>query len=109
MKRGKLLSEYGFYEATDYSEAPRRGLLPRKGEVVRCWMAHHEGMSLAAICNVLNDWPFQRWFHAERLVQASDLILQERPIRSKPMVDNRPRRPVSIWSKASAAKARASA
>ena len=102
MKRGKLLSEYGFYEATDYSEAPRRGLLSRRGEVVRCWMAHHEGMSLAAICNVLNDWPFQRWFHAERLVQASDLILQERPIRSKPMVDNRPRRPVSIWSKGSA-------
>ena len=49
MRRSKLLTEYGFYEATDYSESPRRrGLFSPKGEVVRCWMAHHEGMSLAA-------------------------------------------------------------
>ena len=107
MRRSKLLTEYGFYESTDYSETPRRGLFSPKGEVVRCWMAHHEGMSLAAICNVLHDWPFQRWFHAERLVQASDLILQERPVRSKPVTDARPRR--SFWTKAANSRARASA
>ncbi len=104
MRRAKLLTEYGFYESTDYTGSARRALFSPKGEVVRCWMAHHEGMSLAAICNVLHDWPFQRWFHAERLVQASDLILQERPIRSKAVVD-RPRRQASIWKNRRAAKA----
>ncbi len=108
MRRLKLLTEYGFYESTDYTATPRRGILARKGEVVRCWMAHHQGMSLVAICNVLHDWPFQRWFHAERLVQASDLILQERPIRARPVTDSRPRRVLSFLSRASVAKSRES-
>ena len=108
MRRNKLLTEYGFYEAVDYTEAPRRGLFSRKGEVVRCWMAHHEGMSLTAICNVLHDWPFQKWFHAERSVQASELILQERPIRVRPINDSRPRR-LPKRRRRSAAKAQRSA
>jgi hypothetical protein len=49
-------------------------------------------MSLTAFCNVLHNDVFQRWFHAEPLVQASELILQERPLRVRPMVDNQPRR-----------------
>ena len=109
MRRLKWLTEYGFYESTDYTESAPRGFLPRKGEVIRCWMAHHQGMSLAAICNVLHDWPFQRWFHAERLVQASDLILQERPIRTKPVTDSRPRRVLSLLGRGPVSKARASA
>ncbi len=109
MKRNKLLTEYGFYESVDYTESAGRILFKRKGEVVRCWMAHHQGMSLVAICNVLHDWPFQRWFHAERLVQASDLILQERPIRTKPVADDRPRRILSWRGRGPISKARASA
>ncbi len=109
MKRLKWLTEYGFYESTDYTDASRRGLLPRKGEVIRCWMAHHQAMSLVAFCNVLHDWPFQRWFHAERLVQASDLILQERPIRTRPVTDSRPRRVLTFLGRGPVSKARASA
>ena len=52
---------------------------------MRSFMAHHQGMSLAAICNVLHDYPFQRWFHANRIVQASELILNERVLRAKPI------------------------
>ncbi|MBV8865547.1 MAG: glycosyl transferase [Acidobacteriaceae bacterium] len=109
MKRLKWLTEYGFYESADYTESTGRGFLARKGEMIRCWMAHHQGMSLVAICNVLHDWPFQRWFHAERLVQASDLILQERPIRTKPVTDSRPRRILSLLGRGPVSKARASA
>ncbi|HLH03916.1 MAG TPA: glucoamylase family protein [Bryobacteraceae bacterium] len=109
MRRLKWLTEYGFYESCDYSESSRRGLFARKGELIRCWMAHHQGMSLVAICNVLHDWPFQRWFHAERLVQASELILQERPMRAKPIADTRPRRVLSIFGRTNAAKAHESA
>lgn len=109
MKRSKWLTEYGFYESVDYTAAPRRAVLPRKGELVRCWMAHHQGMSLVAICNVLHDWPFQRWFHAERLVQASDLILQERPMRARPVTDSRPRRVLSFLGRDPISKRRDSA
>jgi hypothetical protein len=45
---------------------------------------------------VLYDSPFQRWFHAEPLVQASDLLLQERPLRVKPIADTQPRRILSL-------------
>ncbi len=106
------LGEYGFYESADFTGSSGRATLPRKYELVRCWMAHHQGMSLAAICNVLHDSMFQRCFHAEPLVQASELILQERPLRTRPIIDVHPRRVLSFarnTPKGPAAKAQASA
>ena len=47
-------------------------------EVVRSWMAHHEGMALLAICNLLFDNPIQNYFHAEPQVLATELLLNER-------------------------------
>ena len=41
-------------------------------------MAHHQGMSLVALDNVLNDSCMQNRFHADPLVQATELLLQER-------------------------------
>jgi cyclic beta-1,2-glucan synthetase len=61
---------YGFYESIDYSRAG--------GEVIRIWMAHHQGMSLLAIANLLFGNPFQRYFHAEPHVLATELLLHER-------------------------------
>lgn len=109
MANKKWLKEYGFYESADYTGSVSRGFLPRKYKLVRCWMAHHQGMSLAAICNVLYENPFQRWFHADRLVQASELILQERPLRVRPITDLQPRRVMSAITKAAPANAQASA
>jgi cyclic beta-1,2-glucan synthetase len=68
-------------------------------------MAHHQGMSLAAICNTLYNNAFQRWFHSELLVQASDLILQERPLRVKPIADFQPRRVMAFGAKSTDAHA----
>lgn len=61
---------YGFYEAVDYT---RNG-----GEIIRSWMAHHQGMSLLAVVNLLFDNPLQRYFHAEPHVLATELLLHER-------------------------------
>jgi cellobiose phosphorylase len=41
-------------------------------------MAHHQGMSLLALVNVLQDYPMQRRFMACPLLRAADLLLQER-------------------------------
>jgi uncharacterized protein (DUF486 family) len=68
------VGSYGFYEAADYSEARGKPIL------VREWMAHHQGMSLLAILNLLQDNVVQRWFHANPLVQATELVLHEKPV-----------------------------
>jgi ElaB/YqjD/DUF883 family membrane-anchored ribosome-binding protein len=70
---------YGFYEAADYS-APRPRLRGSRCQLVRCWMAHHQGMSLLAVTNLLCDSVVQRWFHSDRRVQATELLLQEKPV-----------------------------
>ncbi len=92
MSRKGWLAEYGFYESADYTRSTSRALRAPKYELVRCFMAHHQGMSLTAICNVLREYPFQRWFHDNRAVQASELILNERALRAKPIADFQPRR-----------------
>ena len=103
MLRKDWLADYGFYELIDYTDSRNRAFMPRKGKLVRCWMAHHQGMSLAAICNLLRNGAFQRWFHADRLVQASELILQERPLRVKPITDLQPKRVMTFTAKRTAA------
>ncbi len=104
MVRRHWLGDFGFYESADFTASRPRGFSSRKCEVVRCWMAHHQGMTLAAICNVLQDWSFQRWFHSDRLVQASELILQERPLRVRPIADTQPRRVLPFGGKRTQAK-----
>jgi hypothetical protein len=42
-------------------------------------MAHHQGMSLLAIVNLLSDNVVQRWFHSNTLVQSAELLLHEMP------------------------------
>jgi hypothetical protein len=43
-------------------------------------MVHHQGMSLLSLANLLCDNIVQRWFHSDRRVQASELLLQEKPV-----------------------------
>jgi cyclic beta-1,2-glucan synthetase len=44
-------------------------------------MAHHQGMTLAAIDNALHDGTMRTRFHAEPMIQATELLLQERTPR----------------------------
>jgi hypothetical protein len=69
-------STYGFYDSVEFD-----GPLAT-GRPVRTWMAHHQGMSLLAICNALHGSAFVRWFHAEPSVAAIELLLHERVPRS---------------------------
>jgi cyclic beta-1,2-glucan synthetase len=70
---------YGFYEALDYT----RSRLPEGATVVivQAYMAHHQGMTLVALANVLRDGVMRARFHAEPIIQATDLLLQERAPR----------------------------
>jgi cyclic beta-1,2-glucan synthetase len=70
------LGRHGFYEALDFT-ATR---LPEDAPlaIVRCYMAHHQGMAIVAIGNVLLQGHMRSRFHREPMVQACELLLQER-------------------------------
>ena len=70
---------YGWYEALDYT--PGRIPEGKSVAVVRAYMAHHQGMSLVAIANTLRGGSMRTRFHANPIVQATELLLQERPPR----------------------------
>ncbi|MFD0694173.1 GH36-type glycosyl hydrolase domain-containing protein [Paenibacillus sp. GCM10027628] len=68
--------QYGFYEAIDYTP----GRMP-EGEtckIIRSFMAHHQGMSLLTLANVLLPNIMVDHFHRDKRVQAAELLLQER-------------------------------
>jgi cyclic beta-1,2-glucan synthetase len=68
------MGAFGFYEAADYQESLKTPKL------VREWMAHHQGMALLAILNLLHDNIVQDWFHANAHLEATQLLLHEKPI-----------------------------
>jgi cyclic beta-1,2-glucan synthetase len=78
MQHKRWFGAYGFYEALDFSPLRTR-TRGRRPEMVRCWMAHHQGMSLLSIANYLREEVVQRWFHSHPRVQATELLLQEKP------------------------------
>jgi cyclic beta-1,2-glucan synthetase len=71
-----LLSDYGYYEAVDFSRQQHRD--GGRGVVIEAYMAHHQGMGFLALTNYLHDNPFPRRFHADARVRAFEALLQER-------------------------------
>jgi hypothetical protein len=70
------LGEFGFYDSIDF--APPRVEPGQRFKVVPCCMAHHQGMSLLAACNLLTDGAIQKLFHSEPAICATELLLHER-------------------------------
>jgi hypothetical protein len=73
MEAAGWVGRYGFFESADYSVSSHAPVLARE------WMAHHQGMSLLAITNLLRLNIFQRWFHTHPLIQATEMLLEEIP------------------------------
>jgi cyclic beta-1,2-glucan synthetase len=67
---------FGFYEAVDFTASRVPAGLPHA--LVRSFMAHHQGMTITAIANVVQDGRLRARFHAEPMIQAVELLLQER-------------------------------
>jgi cyclic beta-1,2-glucan synthetase len=86
-----MAGRYGYYEAIDYTSdrVPEIGT-HGVGVVLPTFMAHHQGMSIVALDNLLNGSPMQNRFHADPRVQAAELLLQERvpqlvPLKNVPI------------------------
>ncbi|MDB5967525.1 MAG: cation tolerance protein CutA [Polaromonas sp.] len=69
-------SEYGFMDAVDFTASRQPHAEPFS--IVKNYMAHHQGMALVALCNVLCDGAPRRWFSDTPLVRAYDTLLHER-------------------------------
>jgi cyclic beta-1,2-glucan synthetase len=98
LAREGLDGAYGFYEAIDYThrkadEGESVGeLRPHgtRGVVVQAFLAHHQGMSLVALTNVVLDDLMVLRLHADPRVKATALLLQERAPRHAAITQSRP-------------------
>ncbi len=76
-----LKGKYGFFEAIDYTK--ERLNQNETGHIIQSFMAHHQGMSLLAINNLLHNNIMQKRFHRDPLIKSVELLLQEKfPDRS---------------------------
>lgn len=72
-------SRYGFFEALDFT--PSRLPAGSTHVVVQASMAHHQGMTIVAIANCVLKGVMRARFHADRKIEATELLLQERAPR----------------------------
>jgi cellobiose phosphorylase len=79
----------GFYEAVDFSRQSSRGA---RGVLIYCYMAHHQGMSLASLNNVLHRDVLQRRFHGDlRIRSVESLLFEGVPITKRPFIETKTR------------------
>ncbi|NUO39787.1 MAG: carbohydrate-binding protein [Gemmatimonadaceae bacterium] len=99
------LGAYGFYDALDYSRPDPDSTFA----VVRAFMAHHVGMSLAALDNVLHldggEGIWQRRFMRDPAVRASELLLDERVPRRYTTMPAQPDQPTDAYVRPPRARA----
>jgi len=79
---------HGFYDAIDFT--PSRMQDKQSYELVKTYMAHHHGMGLIAIENMINDWRIHDYFHSDPRIQGCELILQEKIPRGVPIKEPHP-------------------
>lgn len=70
------IGRYGFYESIDYT--PVRLKNHSRKEVVKTYMAHHQGLILLSINNAINNNILKRRFSSNPEIEAVDILLQER-------------------------------
>lgn len=76
LKAEGMEGSYGYYEALDYTLDHLEPGAHKK--IIRSYMAHHQGMSLMALNNYLNDDIMQKRFGVNPFVKSARLLLQEK-------------------------------
>lgn len=76
LKKIGAYSTFGFYEAIDYTKEHIGE--NEKYEIIKTYMAHHQGMILASINNYINDGIIKKRFSLNPDIRACDILLKER-------------------------------
>ncbi|QVQ36972.1 DUF3131 domain-containing protein [Pseudochrobactrum algeriensis] len=90
------LGRYGFHDAVDFT--PSRVREGEKCAVVKNYYAHHHGMSIIAVNNVIFDGRMRSRFHSDPVIEAAELLLQEKAPREIPMVYAKTENPMRVDS-----------
>jgi cyclic beta-1,2-glucan synthetase len=77
-----LWGRYGLYEAVDFTRS--RLNFGQEYAIVREYMAHHQGMILLALVNLIRPEGLVDDFHKEPRIQSIELLLQEQVPRGVP-------------------------
>nr|WP_308240276.1 glucoamylase family protein [Mesorhizobium sp. J428] len=85
------VGRYGFYDAVDFT--PTRVPEGHECAVVRNYYAHHQGMCIVAISNVIHEGRMRERFHADPVIEAAELLLQEKAPRDIPITTVRSEAP----------------
>ena len=81
------LGRYGFHDAIDFT--PQRVPEGATHVVVQNYMAHHQGMSIVAVANAIFEGRMRDRFHADPVIEAAELLLQEKAPRDIPIATTR--------------------
>jgi cyclic beta-1,2-glucan synthetase len=77
------LGRYGYYDAVDFT--PQRVPEGSDHAIVYNYMAHHQGMSIVAISNAIFEGRMRDRFHSDPVIEAAELLLQEKAPRDIPV------------------------
>ncbi|RPJ75515.1 MAG: hypothetical protein EHM20_08820, partial [Alphaproteobacteria bacterium] len=84
LKKENAYAKYGFYESIDYTkDRLQRG---HKNSIIKSFMVHHQGMVLISLDNVLHNNIMQNRFHADPIIKATELLLQEKIPHHMPII-----------------------
>ncbi len=75
LEKEGMYGKYGFYESIDYT--PERLEKGKKSEIVKTYMAHHQGLILLSINNLFNTNILQKRFTKNPEIEAVTILLQE--------------------------------
>lgn len=84
MRSMGLEGPMGLFEAADFNKS--RVEKGKSFQLVRSHMAHHQGMILITICNVLSRWYIADLFGGLPKVQAHQLLLEEKNVKLKTII-----------------------
>ncbi len=68
--------KWGYYEAIDFT--PSRLAKGVSYHIVKSFMAHHQGMCMAALNNFFHENVLRERFHGDPVIQSAELMLQEK-------------------------------
>jgi len=109
LEKAGAVGLYGFWEAVDFTPVRQRST---EGEIVRCVMAHHLGMSIISAANLIQNSVWQRRFMRMGENRAYACLLEERIPLNAPTLrksvssaeEQRPQRQRGLWSLAQEVK-----
>ncbi|MCZ2203439.1 GH36-type glycosyl hydrolase domain-containing protein [Bartonella sp. A05] len=86
------LGEYGYYDSVDFT--PSRVQEGEEYAIVRNYYAHHHGMSILAVNNVIFEGRMRNRFHQDPIIEAAQLLLQERAPSQIPIIHTKVANPL---------------